>query len=77
MAAWIAWAVLNGWLVKEGAATLPVVSLALGFAGSAAVITAGVLLLRSRWASALRYCGENSIVIYLAFVLFMAPPASL
>jgi uncharacterized membrane protein YcfT len=73
LAAWIAWAVLNGWLVKEGAATLPVVSLALGFAGSAAVITAGVLLLRSRWANALRYCGENSIVIYLAFVLFMAP----
>ena len=71
--AWIAWAVLNGWLVKEGAATLPIVSLALGFAGSAAVITAGVLLLRSRWANALRYCGENSIVIYLAFVLFMAP----
>jgi uncharacterized membrane protein YcfT len=69
----IAWAILNGWLVKEGAATLPIVSLALGFAGSAAVITAGVLLLRSRWASALRYCGENSIVIYLAFVLFMAP----
>jgi uncharacterized membrane protein YcfT len=71
--AWMAWAVLNGWLVKEGAATLPLVSLALGFAGSAAVITAGVLLLRSRWAKALRYCGENSIVIYLAFVLFMAP----
>jgi uncharacterized membrane protein YcfT len=71
--AWIAWAVLNGWLVKEGAAALPLVSLALGFAGSAAVITVGVLLLRSRCANALRYCGENSIVIYLAFVLFMAP----
>lgn len=71
--AWIAWAVLNGFLVKEGIATLPIVSLALGFAGSAAVITAGVLLFRSCRAGALRYCGENSIVIYLAFVLFMAP----
>jgi uncharacterized membrane protein YcfT len=73
VAAWIAWAVLNGFLVREGVATLPIVSLALGFAGSAAVITAGVLLFRSCRAGALRYCGENSIVIYLAFVLFMAP----
>jgi uncharacterized membrane protein YcfT len=73
MAALFVWALLNAWLVTAAGATLPVVSLVLGFAGSAAVIAAGVLLLRSRCAGAVRYCGENSIVIYLAFVLFMAP----
>ncbi|MGH6873722.1 MAG: acyltransferase family protein [Aestuariivirgaceae bacterium] len=73
LAVFAAWACLNFWLVETGAAPLPLVSLALGFAGSASVVAAGVLLLRSRWADALRYCGENSIVIYLAFVLFMAP----
>jgi uncharacterized membrane protein YcfT len=73
VAALLAWAVVNGWLVAIDAAALPVVSLALGFAGSAAVVTLGVLLMRSGLVGALRYCGENSIVIYLAFVLFMAP----
>jgi len=32
----------------------------------------GTLLARANWLGALRYCGEHSIVIYLAFFLPMA-----
>ena len=38
-----------------------------------AVIAFSVLLARSGWGDALAYCGRNSIVIYLAFAVFMGP----
>ena len=72
MAALAAWAAVNLWCVKAGVAELAFVSLVLGLAGSAAVVSMSVLLARSRFAEALRYCGQNSIVIYLAFFLPMA-----
>jgi uncharacterized membrane protein YcfT len=43
-----------------------------GFIGVGAVISAGVLLSRFQAGKALRYLGENSIVVYLSFFLFMA-----
>lgn len=43
-----------------------------GFIGVGAVIAAGVLLTRFRAGAVLRYLGENSIVVYLSFFLFMA-----
>jgi uncharacterized membrane protein YcfT len=66
------WALLDGGLVYIGASEWPVVSLALGLAGACAIITIGTLLARMRWLDAVRYCGEHSIVIYLAFFLPMA-----
>lgn len=66
------WAMVNAAFVNGGMAALPGVGLALGFAGAAAVVAMGVALTRLPVASAIRYCGENSIVIYLAFFLFMA-----
>ena len=66
------WAVLNGYLVQAGYADLPFMSLMLGFAGAGAVIAVSVLLCRIEWGKALAYCGENSIVIYLAFSVPMA-----
>ena len=48
------------------------ISLALGFAGACAIIVTGTLLARMQWLNFLRYCGEHSIVIYLAFFLPMA-----
>jgi uncharacterized membrane protein YcfT len=66
------WGVVNGVLVFNGFADLSVVSLALGLAGAAAVVTVSVLLAKSDLATPLRYCGRNSIVIYLAFFLPMA-----
>ena len=66
------WAMVNASLVFAGVSTMPVISLTLGFAGACAIITTGVLLARMQWLDGLRFCGEHSIVIYLAFFLPMA-----
>ena len=66
------WAVVNGALVEFGYSEWPIVSLALGLAGAGAIIVMGTLLARMQWLNFLRYCGEHSIVIYLAFFLPMA-----
>jgi uncharacterized membrane protein YcfT len=66
------WAVVNGALVFSGYAGMPGISLALGLAGASAVIAVAALLERARVLDSLRYAGEHSIVIYLAFFLPMA-----
>jgi hypothetical protein len=71
------WAMLNTYMVQTGLAFVPGLSLALGFIGAAAVVATGVLLSKTRLAVPIRYAGENSIVIYLAFFLFMAATRSL
>ena len=71
------WALVNGGLVKLGYSEWPLVSLALGLAGACAIITLGTLLARMQWLGFLRFCGENSIVIYLAFFLPMAATRTL
>lgn len=65
------WFVVNSLLVFADVAVLPGVSLMLGFAGALAVIAIGALLAKMKWLDALRYCGEHSLVIYLAFFLPM------
>jgi uncharacterized membrane protein YcfT len=47
------------------------VSLALGFSGAAAVVTVAALMAKTTAFDAVRYCGRNSIVIYLSFFLPM------
>ena len=66
------WALINGALVLGGYADRPFVSLALGFVGAGAVVAVAALMARSDVFQPLRYCGQNSIVIYLAFFLPMA-----
>lgn len=61
----VCWGIVNGLVVAAGFAALPIVSLALGYAGALAVILAAVLFARSTGTNALRYIGENSIIIYL------------
>ena len=53
-------------------ADLPVVGLAAGIAGACAIVAAASLLAGTAIARPLRYCGQNSIAIYLAFFLPMA-----
>jgi uncharacterized membrane protein YcfT len=72
LAALSIWAAVNAALVLAGAADRPFVSLVLGFAGGIAVIVVAALMARSDVFQPLRYCGEHSIVIYLAFFLPMA-----
>ncbi len=68
----VIWGLGNTYMVDHGLAHLPGISLPLGFIGAGAVISAGVLLSKLSLARPLRYVGENSIVIYLSFFLFMA-----
>src|SRR5690606_31189532 len=55
-----------------GHADRPVLSLGLGFLGAAAVVALSALLTRARGFDWLRYLGQHSIVVYLAFFLPMA-----
>jgi uncharacterized membrane protein YcfT len=67
-----AWAIADGTLVFSGLGERPVISLMLGISGACAIVVIATLLARVRILGALRYCGEHSIVIYLAFFLPMA-----
>lgn len=71
------WVVIDAALVYTGLSEWPVISLVLGFAGACAIVTTGTLLARARWLDGLRYCGEHSITIYLAFFLPMAATRTL
>jgi uncharacterized membrane protein YcfT len=66
------WGLINGAMVHLGYAALPFYSLALGLIGAAAVVTISSLLALHDVFKPLRYCGRNSIVVYLAFFLPMA-----
>lgn len=70
------WAVVNATMVMLGYADLPFMSLALGLIGCAAVIRFSALLSTSHAFEPVRYCGQHSIVIYLAFFLPMAATRS-
>jgi uncharacterized membrane protein YcfT len=71
------WMLINGGLVHSGFSEWPLISLALGLAGACAIVVIGTLLAQARWLEFLRYCGEHSIVIYLAFFLPMAATRTL
>jgi uncharacterized membrane protein YcfT len=68
----LVWALFNGVMVREGLASLPFYSLGMGLLGAAAVVSFSALLARHDVFKPLRYCGRNSIVVYLAFFLPMA-----
>src|SRR5262249_47442401 len=75
-AALLGWALFNGVFVAYGLDGQPVVSLALGLIGAAAVVTVSALMAKSALFGPLRYLGRNSIVVYLAFFLGMAASRS-
>jgi uncharacterized membrane protein YcfT len=68
----LVWAPLHTLILLLGSADRPVFSLALGMIGCAALIAVAALLAKRDLLPPLRYCGQNSIVIYLAFFLPMA-----
>ena len=71
LAALICWAVWNHELVNLGLSGLPVVSLAMGFAGALAIVAIASLMARFSVGGAIRYAGKHSIVIYLTFFIPM------
>jgi uncharacterized membrane protein YcfT len=68
----VTWGLVNGSATYAGVAGWPLLSLAFGFAGCAAVIAIAALMAKARVLDWVRYCGEHSLVIYLAFFLPMA-----
>jgi len=64
-----AWAVVNEALVLGGMSFLPGMQLVLGFAGAGGVMLFATMIARSRHAGWLRYLGQNSIVVFLGFVI--------
>ncbi|MBK8199418.1 MAG: acyltransferase family protein [Acidobacteria bacterium] len=66
------WGLINQLGVDRGLQTGFGTSLVLGAMGAAAVCTIAALLVRFDWAKVLRYCGRNSIVIYLVFPIPLA-----
>ena len=77
LAGLVLWALIDGGMVASEFSEWPLISLALGLAGACAIVTSGTLLARMHWLTFLRYCGERSIVIYLAFFLPMAATRTL
>ena len=73
----VLWALVDGGLVYAGYSEWPGISLALGLSGACAIVTSGTLLARAHRLDFLRFCGEHSIVIYLAFFLPMAATRTL
>ena len=75
-----AWAIVNGVLAlvvvdpvhRSTLAELPVIGLIAGLSGATAIVVLASLLSRTKLADPLRYCGANSIAIYLTFFLPMA-----
>ena len=73
LAALAVWALVNASAVELGVSAWPVISLVLALMGAIAVVTAAALMAKwDRVFAPLRYCGRNTLVIYLAFFLFMA-----
>ncbi len=73
------WALVNGLAVfvfsadGKPLAQLPGVSVLLGFAGALALVAVAALLAQNSAMSFIRQVGSRSIIVFLAFVLFMAP----
>ena len=67
----LGWAVANAAFVVLGVSGLPLISLALGFAGTAAVIALGIQLNRIGWLAMVGYAGRHCLIIYLTFVIPM------
>jgi uncharacterized membrane protein YcfT len=66
------WAVANACAVHAGLAGEPLLGLALGLAGGLAVVAGSALLARGQILDPLRYAGQHSLPVYLAFFLPMA-----
>jgi len=77
VAALAIWGMAHTEAFRLGLSAMPGIGLALGFFGIAAVVSASVLLTRFKMAEVIRYLGENSIVVYLAFFVFMATSRSI
>ena len=71
-----AWALFNGFYVAAELDGKPFVSLTLGLIGAVAVVAVSALMAKRDAFAPLRWLGEHTIVVYLAFFLGMAASRS-
>ena len=67
-----AWGLAESLGVAAGLPEIPGLTLVFGIAGALAIVAISALMAKWNLAPWLAYCGRNSLVIYLAFVLPMA-----
>jgi uncharacterized membrane protein YcfT len=72
----VLWALFNGFYVAAGLDARPFVSLTLGLIGAVAVVAVSALMAKRDALWPLRWLGEHTIVVYLAFFLGMAASRS-
>ena len=72
----VLWALFNGFYVAAGLDGKPFVSLTLGLIGAVAVVAVSALMAKRDAFAPLRWLGEHTIVVYLAFFLGMAASRS-
>lgn len=65
------WGVANWYVASMGYHHLPLLAPVIGLIGAAAVCALGVLLAKHQIGDAIRYVGQNSLVVYLTFYLPM------
>ena len=70
------WALFNGFYVAAGLDAKPFVSLTLGLIGAVAVVAVSALMAKRDAFVPLRWLGEHTIVVYLAFFFGMAASRS-
>lgn len=68
----ILWALMHSYALHLGITGIPGLTLLFGMLGGLAVAVLALLLARLNSFGWLAYCGQHSMAIYLAFVIFMA-----
>lgn len=67
----LVWGVVNWYFAKIGMHHVPVVAPIFGLVGAGAVCALGVLMAKYNVGNAIRYVGQNSLIVYLTFFIPM------
>ncbi len=66
----LVWGAVHTWFMASGLGDLPVISLILGYAGIAAIVTFGLLLEKTPLGAPMRYLGAHTLPVFLSYFLF-------
>lgn len=67
----LVWGVTNWWFAKMGYHHVPVIAPIFGLIGAGAVCVLGVMMAKYKIGGAIRYVGQNSLIVYLTFFIPM------
>ncbi len=66
----LVWGAVHTWFMSTGLGNLPVISLILGYAGIAAIVTFGLLLEKTPLGAPVRHLGAHTLPVFLSYFLF-------